>query len=370
MTTLDGMVIAIQANYYWVRLTDFPRSPLLCTRRTRLKKIGQKVMVGDRVLVELPPSWQDNMSPSKVSPPSEIIEGDLGAIVKCYSRQTEIERPPVANAEQICLVFALDDPPLDVWQLSRFLVQAEATQIPIQLCLNKTDLLDSLAVSEWQQRLQGWGYDPLLFSVRTGEGMVGVQSALKNRMSLLAGPSGVGKSSLLNLLVPSVEQRVNRVSGKLRRGRHTTRHVELFTLPDGGLLADTPGFNQPTLAIAPAQLVTLFPEVCSATATSTCYFHNCFHRDEPDCVIPRNWERYEHYLTFLEELLQQQTPGSSKGETGTKRKVGNDGRDYFEPKLASKKYRRHSRRQRHQEVQDLLELGKIEEWVDIDEIDD
>jgi len=358
--TDDGTVIAIQANYYWVRLDRFLQTPLLCTRRTRLKKIGQKVMVGDRVKVELPGS----LSPDQGHVPvnfADLAEGDLGAIAKLYPRRSVLERPPVANAEQICLVFALADPPLDVWQLSRFLVQAEATGLSTILCLNKRDLVEPTAIAHWQERLQGWGYDPIMVSVQSGEGVDDLRHCLGKGTSLMAGPSGVGKSSLINALVPGLEQRVKQVSGKLRKGRHTTRHVELFTLPQGGLLADTPGFNQPDLVIEAAQLIHLFPEVRHQVTTQTCFFKDCLHRGEPDCAVSSDWERYEHYLTFLAETLEQKNSESQRElDVGVKTKMGSDGQEYGEPKLEAKKYRRPSRRQTHQDLQEFYGEDGIE----------
>ncbi|AIE75305.1 MULTISPECIES: small ribosomal subunit biogenesis GTPase RsgA [unclassified Synechocystis] len=358
--TDDGTVIAIQANYYWVRLQNVTSEPLLCTRRTRLKKVGQKVMVGDQVRVELPPSLQlfidgnDNGTKNRKVPLA--AEGDLGAIAKVYPRRTVLERPPVANAEQICLVFSLADPPLEEWQLSRFLVQAEATGLEISLCLNKQDLVDETEVDHWGHRLGAWGYTPILLSVQNRWGLEKLQRKLTRRISLMAGPSGVGKSSLINLLVPGVEQQVKKVSGKLRKGRHTTRHVELFDLPDGGLLADTPGFNQPDLAVEPSQLINLFPEGRQRLQGRECFFKDCLHRGEPDCAVGQNWERYEHYLTFLEEVLARQSLEQQREtDTGLKTKTGSDGQEYDEPKLETKKYRRHSRRQEHQELQSYCE---------------
>ncbi|MGA1623409.1 MAG: small ribosomal subunit biogenesis GTPase RsgA [Synechocystis sp.] len=353
--TDDGTVMAIQANYYWVRLDQCPQLSLLCTRRTRLKKMGQKVMVGDRVKVELPGSLLPlpKQGPATVNI-NHLAEGDLGAIAKCYPRQSVLDRPPVANADHICLVFSLADPPLDEWQLSRFLVQAEATGLSLTLCFNKQDLVDQTAIATWQGRLQAWGYDPVLVSVQGRRGIEDLSHCLANKMSIMAGPSGVGKSSLTNALVPGVEQRVKQVSGKLRKGRHTTRHVELFPLPHGGLLADTPGFNQPDLVINAAQLIHLFPEARRRLATQSCFFKDCLHQGEPDCAVGSDWERYEHYLTFLAEAQENQTPENQReSDIGAKTKMGSHGQAYVEPKLETKKYRRPSRRQTHQDLQEF-----------------
>jgi ribosome biogenesis GTPase / thiamine phosphate phosphatase len=115
------------------------------------------------------------------------------------------------------------------------------------LCLNKSDLISEQEQQKWQERLEKWGYQAIFMSVAQDFGLEQLRENLQHNITILVGPSGVGKSSLINTLIPSLELRVGAISGKLNRGRHTTRHVELFDLLGGGLLADTPGFNQPDL---------------------------------------------------------------------------------------------------------------------------
>ncbi|NJR37593.1 MAG: small ribosomal subunit biogenesis GTPase RsgA [Leptolyngbyaceae cyanobacterium CSU_1_4] len=340
-----GTVVAVQANYYWVRLDTFIPSEaqgvdhLLCTRRSRLKKIGQQVMVGDRVMVE-EPDWVDRR----------------GAISEVEPRQTQMDRPPVANANQILLVFALAEPTLDPFQLSRFLVKAESTGLLVTLCLNKSDLITAQLRQKWCDRLHQWGYNPIILSLHEGSNLTVLQQQLANTITIVSGPSGVGKSSLINRLIPAIDLRVNSVSGKLGRGRHTTRHVELFRLPEGGLLADSPGFNQPDLDCTPTELAQYFPEVRQQLLEKSCQFSNCLHRTEPNCVIRGTWERYDHYLTFLEETIAHQEilNRSSEAEESTKL-MNNKGEDQLqiEPKLATKKYRQPSRRTQKQTLRDL-----------------
>ncbi|QLE58511.1 small ribosomal subunit biogenesis GTPase RsgA [Nostoc sp. TCL26-01] len=363
---LWGTVLAVQANFYKVQIdqeageqgsrgagekVDFnsslPLSPsapqpfsLLCTRRTRLKKIGQQVMVGDRVLVE-EPDWA----------------GGRGAIAEVFPRQTQLDRPPIANANQILLVFAVADPPLEPYQLSRFLVKAESTALDVILCLNKSDLVSKKAQEEISDRLLAWGYQPVFISVKNHLNLDQVAKYLTDKITVVAGASGVGKSSLINALIPNINLRVGEVSGKLARGRHTTRHVELFELPNGGLLADTPGFNQPDLDCSPEELVHYFPETRERLAVASCRFNDCLHRDEPDCVVRGEWERYEHYLEFLTEAIVRQTQLNQQAdpEANFKVKTKGKGQNQYEPKLESKKYRRTSRRTQVQGLQDLYQ---------------
>lgn len=339
---LVGTVLAVQANYYWVKLdaAGGEAKTLLCTRRTRLKKIGQQVMVGDRVQIE-EPDWADGRA----------------AIAQVFPRRTELDRPPIANADQILLVFALAEPTLEPIQLSRFLVKAESTALAVGVCLSKRDLVAVEVQDGWRDRLRCWGYEPILISSRTEKGLEPLYERLKQNTTVISGPSGVGKSSLINQLVPSVDQRVSAVSGKLGRGRHTTRHVELFELPDGGLLADTPGFNQPDLECNPIALAHLFPEARSRLAKAKCQFSDCLHRDEPNCAVRGDWERYAHYLSFLEEVIDRQAAIDRRpeAESTLKRKSDEAGQAQFEPRLEAKKYRRPSRRTEKQTLETLYQ---------------
>ena len=363
-TPLLGTVMAVQANFYQVRLQKDgseelaqlqlgqelgvknlqPAQPefstLLCTRRSRLKKIGQRVMVGDRVLVELP-----------------SLTSERGAIAEVLPRKNQLDRPPVANADQILLIFALEEPSLDSYQLSRFLVKAESTLLSTLLCLNKSDLVTQDQQQKWQQRLRKWGYQAVFISIYANTGLEELEHLLKQKTTVLAGLSGVGKSSLINQLIPTAELRVGEVTGKLGRGRHTTRHVELFELPRGGLLTDTPGFNQPDLDCEPAELALYFPEIRQRLTQAQCQFSNCLHRDEPNCVVRGDWERYEHYLDFLHEAIARQETRKNQPdfENTTKLKIKGSGKRQYEPKLENKKYRRPSRRTQQQSLEELYQ---------------
>ncbi len=337
---LLGTVVAVQANFYQVRLEEGKRIELLCTRRNRLKKIGQQIMAGDRVVVE-EPDWVEKR----------------GVVSEVLPRQTLLDRPPVANANRILLVFALANPPLEAHQLSRFLVKAETTELDVVLCLNKSDLVSPEQRLATSDRLRLWGYQPIFISVKSGMGIPELLPQLNNKITIFAGLSGVGKSSLINSLVPDLKLRVAAVSGKLARGRHTTRHVQLFELPGGGLLADTPGFNQPDLDCAPQDLASYFPEARTRLKVGKCQFSDCLHREEPNCVVRGDWERYPDYLQFLAEAIARQTQINHQADPESNMKLISKGKgqSQYEPKLESKKYRRMSRRTQLQALQDLYQ---------------
>ena len=339
-TALVGTVIAVQANFCNVQidpqLPDVGGKLILCTRRARLQKIGISAIVGDRVTID-EVDWQ----------------GLKGVVIDVFPRHSLLDRPPVANADRILLVFALAEPALDPFLLSKFLVKAESTGLQVSLCLNKSDLVSDLERQDWCDRLGEWGYLPIVISVEHGVGIKELQVELDRQITVFAGHSGVGKSSLTNALIPDSNIRVATVSGKLSRGRHTTRHVQLFTMPTGGLIADTPGFNQPDISCTPTELPSYFPEIRQRLTTGNCQFSDCTHRDEPNCVVRGEWERYPHYLEFLADAIawEQQLQSQPKLENSLKQK-SSTGKKKFEPKLDSK-YRQISR---HTILQSLAEL--------------
>jgi len=295
-------VVAVQANFCAVVL-EAPEpgilARLLCTRRSRLDKSGQQVWVGDRVRLEA------------------IDPGAARATVAAVEpRHNLLARPAVANVSRVVVVTALREPVLDPLQLTRFLITAEATGASVQLVLSKADALEPEAVAAWCQRVQAWGYPALPVSVRRGEGLEALRQALDQPgIAVLCGPSGVGKSSLLNALLPDLELRVGAVSGRLQRGRHTTRHVELFPLGTQALVADSPGFNRPQPAPDPLQLVQAFPELRAALAASSCRFSNCRHLDDPGCAMATPWDRQELYrqcLIEVEAAAARQPEGESE----------------------------------------------------------
>jgi ribosome biogenesis GTPase len=348
-----GQVVALLANYCWVELDRAGPGGLgrlLCTRRTRLGKSGQTIAVGDRV-------WVDGID----------WPAGRGAVAALEPRDGLLERPAVANVARVVVVVALAEPELDPLQLTRFLLTAEATGRPVLLVFSKADLVPTAVAERWCQRAQAWGYDALAVSTQTGAGLELLRQRLTQPgIAVLCGPSGVGKSSVLNGLCPALGLRVAAVSGRLQRGRHTTRHVELFPLAPGALLADTPGFNRPSLSADPSALGGLFPEIRQRLSLGSCRFSNCLHQGDPGCAVGCDWDRHALYGQCLADLVLEgeragrgrgRSSGSSEGPGLRRRGQG------LEPRLAPQ-LRQQSRRRQRQQVLDGEQLPNDDSGVE------
>jgi ribosome biogenesis GTPase len=236
---------------------------------------------------------------------------DEGMIEELLPRDTLLARPPMANVDQVVIVCSPQSPPLSLQLLDRLLVLAEDGQLRSLICMNKDDLPHDEA--DFLRSLYGGaGYTVLVTSATLGHGIDAVKKELCERISILAGPSGVGKSSLLNCIQPGLGLRIGEISEKMKRGKHTTRHVELLTLDCGGLVADSPGFSQLDLAdVSSESLPFCFPEFLRFSPD--CRFNSCQHRNEPNCAVKKAVEageiaqtRYDNYLDFLEEVTAQE----------------------------------------------------------------
>ena len=240
------------------------------------------------------------------------LDGTQGVLEKTGDRRTLLKRPAIANAEQVIIVCSPQEPPLSLQLLNRLLVLAESRRLQPVICLNKNDLPGSTEAQKLLKEVFRAAAYPLVFtSALDGRGLQELRGLLRGRISVLAGPSGAGKSSLLNRLLPGANLRTGKVSGKLQRGRHTTRQVELLPLDGGGLVADTPGFCQLDLDdVDRYALPSLFPEFINVSRH--CRFTGCGHHEEPDCAVKQAVHdsclpavRYEHYLVFLKEVAMR-----------------------------------------------------------------
>lgn len=239
------------------------------------------------------------------------VEGTSnGTITVVHERKNELVRPPIANIDQALLVFSLTEPDFNPLLLDRFLVVVESFQIEPVICLTKTDIVseeERRKIQPFIEDYQNIGYTVIETYIDDQHLKEKLTPILKDKVSVLAGQSGVGKSTMLNTILPELNLKTGIISEALGRGKHTTRHVELLDVC-GGLLADTPGFSSFDFdEIDKEQLSYCFPEF--RKVSDRCKFRECLHISEPKCAVQeglKNGEikdyRYKHYVKFLEEI--------------------------------------------------------------------
>lgn len=300
----SGLIVKALSGYYYVLPDDSVNGDYVqCRARGIFKKRGITPLVGDRAMYVL-------------------TENGEGTVNEILPRSSELIRPPVANVDLAVLVFSIDEPALNLPLLDKFLVHTESAGLDTLICLTKHDLLSTGRIMPEEgvpesgldsviRLYESIGYPVTVTSAKEGIGIEAVKDRLVGRIGVFAGQSGVGKSSLLNAMVPGLSLETNQISMKLGRGKHTTRHVELIRLPNGGLVADTPGFSQLDFLQVDAEgLGSCFREF--APFAEQCRFRGCSHLHEPDCKVQAAKEegaiaasRYEHYVQFLEEIREK-----------------------------------------------------------------
>lgn len=283
---VEGIVIKAYSGYCYVHDNN---TLWECRLRGKFRLEKQNVLVGDRV---------------RVKP----LAHNTGTVYEVLERRNELVRPLVANVDQAVITFAASRPDPNLDLLDRFLVLAGCAGVKQVICLNKADLLEDHSEPYWLEVYRRAGYPVLFTSTKDGTGLNELRSILSHKISVFAGPSGVGKSSLLNAIQPGLKLKTGEISDKLGRGKHTTRHVELIPISPGGLVADTPGFSSLNLPPIPSdQLIYHFPDV--EKHLGNCRFNSCVHNKEPHCGVKQAVEvgsidprRYNNYLIFLNEL--------------------------------------------------------------------
>ena len=294
--TDTGRVVPCRLRGNLKKNLTYPESP---NRRQRVEKVHKlketdPIAVGDRVEITVDDSGMAGM-----------IEATLPRRAALTRRSgNERERQTlVANLELVVVTFAAAEPRPDLYKLDRFLVLAEEAELKILIVLNKAELAPAEEVAEVVESYQRIGYDVLAVSAKTGQGIDALRMHLKNRISAFCGPSGVGKSSLLNVIQPGLRLRVSEIGQTTFKGRHTTVGAELLRLHIGGWVADTPGLRQVEFWDLPAEDVAFyFPEM--APLIGHCKFPNCRHRNEPNCAIRAALARHEIQQRRYESYLQ------------------------------------------------------------------
>lgn len=287
---MKGTIVKGIAGFYYVKHEN---EVYQCKARGVFKNDGIKPMVGDFATFE----------------EGEGAEDD-GWITEIHERKNEFIRPPIANVDCFVIVMAAAQPKPNLAVMDKFLVMAEKSNTDIVLCVNKTDLAKKKTIEQLKD-IYGRVYPMVFISAGTGEGLEELRSLLKGKHVALAGPSGVGKSTILNCLIPGADAETGTISHKSKRGRHTTRHSELFDLGDGTMLFDTPGFTSFDILEADEdELQHLYPEI--APYAGKCRYDNCRHIKEPECAVREavesgeiSQERYDSYKTQLEEIQKK-----------------------------------------------------------------
>lgn len=286
----SGIIIKGIGGFYYVSSED--GGIVECKARGIFRKNGLTPLTGDRVQFSLTDRAQRK-----------------GSIDQIGERSSILVRPAVANVDQMVAVIAAKSPEPDMMLLDKLLVTAEKKRIRVVLCINKTDLDHENFSAELCKPYAIAGYDVVQTNMDEKEGFNELRSLLRNRISVFAGQSGVGKSTLLNRVMNTMVMKTGELSDRLDRGKHTTRHAELIELADGGYIVDTPGFSSFELTgVGYQELAQLYPEF--GEYVRDCRFTGCSHVSEPGCAVKKALEdrqidsgRYHRYVE-LHALLK------------------------------------------------------------------
>lgn len=284
---MKGLIIKGIGGFYYVK-TDI--GILEAKGRGNLKSAGTKLYVGDMV---------------KVEPLAE--EAGKAVITEILPRKNQFIRPPIVNVDVFVITLAAAKPNPNFTLLDKFLIMAEISGVDAIICINKEDLVSAEQLQEIKEIYEGV-YPVICVSAATGEGIDSLKAAISGKTVALAGPSGVGKSSILNCLHPEADMETGDISKKTGRGKHTTRHVEIFSVEGGGLVYDTPGFTSFEIMEADEENLQLYyPEM--EAYREKCYYNNCRHLKEPDCAVREavskgkiGRHRYDSYVANMEEI--------------------------------------------------------------------
>lgn len=289
---MQGKIIKGIGGFYYVHLQG--RGIYECKAKGLFRKMGVKPLVGDDVEIQV------------------LDEGArTGNITSILPRKNRLIRPAVSNVDRAMVIFSVVQPEPNFHLLNSFLVMMERQQVPCVLCFNKADLALERQIEEIKKIYQETEYPLFFVSAKEKEGIEQIKDVLRDKTTTVAGPSGVGKSSLINSLQQDVTMETGDISKKIERGRHTTRHSELIALEDGGYIMDTPGFSSLSVDfMEKEELKGYFPEFLKYQPE--CRFQGCAHIHEPDCAVKEalskemiSQVRYDDYVMFYEQCKEK-----------------------------------------------------------------
>ena len=287
-----GKIVKGISGFYYVYVVE--SGIYECKAKGVFRKKQLKPLVGDNVEIDVLDQ-----------------EARLGNIVQILPRQNQLIRPAVANVDQALVIFATDAPKPNFNLLDRFLVMMEYQNVPVHICFNKSDLASDEEQRELAKIYENTGYQVHFTHALAGEGKQEILDLLRGKTTTVAGPSGVGKSTLINQLQEGVVMETGSISEKIGRGKHTTRHSELIAIDGNTFIMDTPGFSSMYVPeIEKTDLRDCYPEFTEHQ--TACMFLGCVHIHEPDCGVKEAVEkglisrtRYENYKLLYEELANQ-----------------------------------------------------------------
>mgnify|MGYP002569653416 FL=1 len=289
---MQGKIIKGIAGFYYIYAEN--DEVYECKAKGIFRKDNRKPLVGDNVEIEVLDEQEK--------------EGSVTAILP---RKNSLIRPAVANVDQAFVIFAMENPKPNFMLLDRFLIMMEKENVPAVICFNKKDLATEEELEFLYETYKSCGYQVILSSTFNGEGLEEIREILKGKTTVVAGPSGVGKSSITNALQENVQMETGEISKKLKRGKHTTRHSQVIPVGKDTYLMDTPGFSSLYLTdIEEQKLKDYFPEF--REYEDQCRFQGCRHIHEPGCAVKEALNnhkisslRYEDYLGLYEELKEK-----------------------------------------------------------------
>jgi len=250
----------------------------LCKVRKSINFKDQFIYVGDEVVIE-------NID----------LKSKRAVITSLKKRKNLLVRPSVANISNIYITFSVEEPELNLSQVNRFLISAESMGVEVSLVLTKCDLISDKRRSLLIDKFEKWGYQAITLNLDKSDHFVDLLAQLKKKKcSIFMGPSGVGKTTLLNKIIPGLQNSTAPVSNKIKRGKNTTRNVELFSISNQSYIVDTPGFNMQPLKVDIRLLPNLFPELYKQVIDEgiRCKFRNCLHLNDEGCNLNKSFERY------------------------------------------------------------------------------